>query len=484
MFPVFQILFAVYFVSVTAFIVSENRTPKSTFAWMLLFFVLPVLGLGIYLFVGRGPAAFVRKYKGTEQDIPEGLAHIIDDVAEDHRATLARFADTWPAAARIATLLQSNNNSRVTTRNTVTVLQNATAAYPAMLAAMRGATHSIHLHYYSWNADTFGMRLLDLLSRKVRQGVEVRILYDPVGSFSALSRAYLRRARAAGIDIRPFNEIWRLHTISYRNHRKIAVIDGRIGFTGGLNIGDEHVDAPEGFARWRDTHIEVRGSAVWALQGVFLIDWMNATDEEPDPAPYFPELGDDIPVDGPDGGLPVQICLSGPDSEYEAIRQLYFEMITSAEREILIQSPFFILDETTTEALKMKALSGVSVTVMISAAGPGQFLPYWAGNTFAAEVAHAGVEVLMYDAGYLHAKTIAIDGRICSIGSANWDIRSFSINYELTAVIYDAGIAGQVVAAFEADRAGCWRFDPADYAARPRLVRFRDSVARLAAPLL
>ncbi len=476
----FPFVYALYLVVVTVFIVSENRTPKSTFAWLLSFAVLPLIGLAIYLFVGRGHRAFLRKYSVTGQSAPAELSHLLDTVTRDHEDTLQLFNETFPAAARIATLLHSNNNSRVTTRNCVTVMQNADTAYPAMLAAMRTARHSIHLHYYSWNADTFGLILLDLLSRKVAQGVEVRILYDPVGSFSRLSRSYLRHARKAGIQIVPFSQLWRIHTISYRNHRKIAVIDGAIGFTGGLNIGDEHIEPPEGFGRWRDTHIELRGSAVWALQGVFLIDWMNATDVDLDPSPYFP----DLPQEACDAHLPVQICLSGPDSEYEAIRQLYFEMITSAEDHILIQSPFFILDETISDALKMKAMSGVQVEVMISSAGPGQYLPYWAANTYLAEVARAGVNVLMYDAGYLHAKTIAVDGRVCSIGSANWDIRSFSINYELTAVIYDDAIAGELVRAFDADRAGCWRFDAADYAARPRVLRFRDSVARLAAPLL
>ena len=219
---------------------------------------------------------------------------------------------------------------------------------------------------------------------------------------------------------------------------------------------------------------------MWSLQAIFLIDWANATDEVLDPAPYFAALSEDDKA----ADLPVQICLSGPDSEYEAIRQLYFELIVSAKKQVLIQSPFFILDETLSEALKLKALSGVDVQVMISPNGPGQFLPYWAANTYALDVARAGVKVLHYDAGFLHAKTVCIDGKISSIGTANWDIRSFSINYELTAVIYDVGVSQELVQAFEADVADCVAFDVATYRARGRLLRFRDSVARLAAPLL
>lgn len=477
---VLQLIIGSYMLSVVAFIISENRTPKSTFAWMLVFALLPLIGLGIYLFFGRGHKAFVRKFRMTEQGVPDAMAASFSHIEAEHSISMERFQTTNRTASRIAKLLHSNSNSMVTTSNKLEVLQNADLAFPAMIAAMEKAAHSIHLHYYSWNADSFGDQLLSLLTRKVAQGVEVRILYDPIGSFSMLSRRYLRQARDAGIQIMPFSSLWRIHTISYRNHRKIAVVDGLIGFTGGLNIGDEHIAPPAGFDRWRDTHIQIEGSAVWALQSIFLVDWINATDEDLDPTPYFTELPEAV------GGafLPVQICLSGPDSEYEAIRQLYFEMITTAQHQVLIQSPFFILDETISEALKMKALSGVDVQVMISSSGPGQFLPYWAANTFAAEVARAGVDVQMYEAGYLHAKTICVDGKICSIGSANWDIRSFSINYELTAVIYDEEVSAKLVSAFVEDLNGCRPFDVEEYAARPRLSRFKDSLARLASPIL
>jgi cardiolipin synthase len=477
---ILQILFGAYVIATATFLISENRAPKSSFAWMLLFIVLPGLGVLVYLFVGRGYKAFVRKFRVTEQDAPAQLQDLLRLSSDQHDTALALMEHNNPIAARIATLVYSNPNSRITTSNRVTVLQDAKTTYPALIKAINQAKSSVHLHYYIWNGDTFGTRLLTILAQKVREGVEVRILYDPVGSFSGLGWQYLRKARAAGIEIRPFSPLWHIQTISYRNHRKIAVIDGSIGFTGGLNIGDEHLEPPEGFDRWRDTHIRLTGSVVWSLQAIFLIDWANATDEVLNPVPYFAALSEDDKA----ADLPVQICLSGPDSEYEAIRQLYFELIVSAEKQVLIQSPFFILDETLSEALKLKALSGVDVQVMISPNGPGQFLPYWAANTYALDVARAGVKVLHYDAGFLHAKTVCIDGKISSIGTANWDIRSFSINYELTAVIYDVGVSQQLVQAFEADVADCVAFDVATYRARGRLLRFRDSVARLAAPLL
>ena len=183
--------------------------------------------------------------------------------------------------------------------------------------------------------------------------------------------------------------------------------------------------------------------------------------------------------------MPVQILTSGPDSQWRAIRQLYFAMIVSAQARVRLQSPYFILDATIAEALTSVALSGVDVDVMVSAGNDGlNQAPIWAANTYMAEVAAAGARVHLYELGYLHAKTLCVDGEVCSVGSANLDIRSFSINYELNAVIYDAGLAQELEAAFERDLEGCRPFDPAEYAGRPVLVRLRDSAARLLSPLL
>jgi cardiolipin synthase len=294
---IFKSLFIAYLVSVVVFIISENRRPTSSFAWMLLFAILPGVGLAIYLLFGRGHKAFIRKHVLNEQTSPPVLGPMLSQTVSEHGSALADFEEYDKTSARIATLVHSNSNSRVTTRNAVDVLQDAEAAYPAMIEAISGARSSIHLHYYSWGADNIGNGLLELLALKVKEGVEVCILYDPIGSWSRLSYRYLRQARKAGINIRPFSSIWDLHTISYRNHRKIAVIDGEVAFTGGLNIGDEHIDPPAGFSRWRDTNIQLRGSAVWSLQAIFLVDWSNATDEELSFARYFPPPSDSFDPD-------------------------------------------------------------------------------------------------------------------------------------------------------------------------------------------
>ena len=470
-----------YIAAVSIYIVTENRRPQSTFAWMFLFVTLPFIGLAIYILFGRERKAFSRKRKLVRQDLPGHLSQTLSWMQTQHDRAVARLAGETGPATKLATLMYANGHSLITSENRLRVLQNAQETYPALIEDLRAACSSIHLQYYSWGSGSLGEELKALLLAKVAEGVEVRLLYDPVGSFSMLRWGYVREMRQGGIDMRPFSSLWRLHTISYRNHRKIVVIDGAIGYTGGLNIGKEHLDPGHGFELWRDTHLRVVGAAALALQATFAVDWTNATAEEGLLEEcYFPP----VPKRAADADLPVQIVLSGPDSRWQAIRQLYFAMIVGAERCVYLQSPFFVLDATIAEALKSAALAGVDVRIMVSERGMNQSLPYWAANTYAEEVADAGAKVFLYEPGYLHAKTIVVDSRICSIGSANWDIRSFSINYELNALIYDADVAGQVEHAFERDLARCRPFDLDSYQNCPWAVRFRDSVARLASPLI
>jgi len=331
----------------------------------------------------------------------------------------------------------------------------------------------------SHDSDEFTETLKEILLAKVREGVEVRILYDPLGSQN-ISRKYRKELRAGDIMIAPTSPPYQLHTISYRNHRKITVIDGVIAYTGGMNIGQEHIDGGEGFNFWRDTQVRVEGEASALLQAVFMVDWYNAVGENLFLPAYFPSAA----IESAKGDLPVQILTSGPDSRWAAIQQLYTNMIITAEDHVYVQSPYFILDSSIAEALRSAAMSGVDVQVMISARPSGNRWPDWAGNTYFGDVIDAGVRIFLYEKGYLHAKTISIDSKICSIGSANIDIRSFSINYELNAVIYDERVAKELEQDFQRDLADCTEFDQREYEKRKILVRFRDSIARLVSPLL
>jgi cardiolipin synthase len=473
-------LLFIYALVTGVFLLMENRRPQSTLAWMLVLFFAPGIGLLIYLFFGRDNKAFSKRTKLLMQDLEGNARPLLSPILSRQDTELARLANESLARKRLAILVRRNSLSVLTTRNRVEIQQDAARFYPSLIEDIKAARHSIHLQYFIWAVDPFTDGLKQILIEKARAGVEVRLLYDPQGSQAHVGRRYVKDMLAKGIRMAPTSPFYHLHTISYRNHRKITVIDGVIGYTGGMNIGQEHLDGGEGFDSWRDTQVRLVGESAAILQAVFMVDWYNALRENLFFAKYFPSE----PNQPAEDTVPVQILTSGPDSQWAAIRQLYGFMIVSAQRHVYLQSPFFLPDATLAEALTAAALSGIDVKVMVSARPSGNRLPDWAGNTFIEEIVTSGVRVFLYQKGYLHAKTISIDSEICSIGSANIDIRSFSINYELNAVFYSEQIARQLEADFERDLTYCTEFDPEAYRQRGTASRFRDSLARLLSPML
>ena len=472
--------FAAYALLMGIYIVLENRRPQATLAWMLVLLSFPGLGLLVYVLFGRDRKAFAKQSKLLRQDLEANAKPLVSAILSRQDAEIARLEGESASRKKLMMLVRRNPQSALTRRNVVEILQNAETFYPRMIEDMKAAQHSIHLQYFIWRRDDFTEGLKQILSEKVKAGVEVRLLYDPLGSQADVSRAYVKDMEAAGIRMAPTSPLWRLHTISYRNHRKITVIDGWVGYTGGMNIGKEHIDGGEGFDSWRDTQVRIVGEGAAVLQGVFMVDWYNAVRENLFSPAYFPTVA----TQPAEGDVSVQILTSGPDSRWAGIHQLYFFMILTAQRHVFLQSPYFILDASIAEALKSAALSGVDVRVMLTARASGDPLPGFAGNTFILDVIRAGVRVFLYEKGYLHAKTISIDSEICSIGSANIDIRSFIINYEINAVLYNRRLATELEESFERDLAYCSEFDAGEYRKRNAAFRLRDSVARLFSPLL
>jgi cardiolipin synthase len=471
---------ALYALVTGIFLVSENRRPQETLAWMLAFFFAPGIGILVYFLFGRNRKAFSKESKLLRQDLEASALPVLSPILSRQDEVITRLEGESASRRKLMMLVRRNSHSALTRRNSVKIKQDAAEFYASLIEDMEAARHSIHLQYFIWGADPFTERLKEILAAKARAGIEVRLLYDPVGSLGHLTHAYVRDMRAAGVRMAPTSPLYRLHTISYRNHRKITVIDGAIGYTGGMNIGQEHLDGGQGFASWRDTQLRIVGEGAAVLQAVFMVDWYNAVRENLFSDAYYPT----DPAPPMDGEVPVQILTSGPDSQWAAIRQLYAFMIASAQRHVFLQSPFFIPDATIAEALRAAALAGIDVRVMLSARPSGNRLPNWAGNTYIADIADAGVRVFLYEKGYLHAKTITIDSETCSIGSANLDIRSFSINYELNAVLYSEKLARELEEDFKQDLGHCTEFDAAAYRKCSAAVRLRDSVARLLSPLL
>jgi cardiolipin synthase len=292
---------------------------------------------------------------------------------------------------------------------------------------------------------------------------------------------YLKMLRDGGVQIYPYLNYlapFKLHTINYRNHRKIAVIDGKIGYTGGLNMGEEHLKGAGPYTAWRDTHLRITGDAVNVLQGIFVNGWYNTTKEALTQMEYFGELQES------DDFMPVQIVGSGPDTQWYAIQQQYFFMILAAEKSVYLQSPFFVPDPSIAEAFKAAALSGVDVRIMCAPRDTENPVSNWAANTYFIDMVRAGVRVYLYQPAYLHSKTLCIDGSLCSIGTANLDLRSLQVNYELNTVLYDPALACSLEQDFLRDLEHCVEFKVDEYKAEPIYRRFRDSTARLLSPLL
>jgi cardiolipin synthase len=396
----------------------------------------------------------------------------------EHPGNVAKLDAIHSECAQLASVLWASARAPLTSGNDVEILQNATEKYPRLVADIRAASRSIHLLYYEWASDPFTEEVGRLLVEKVRQGVQVRILYDPVGSFPMLRHRYVRDIRRGGVQMFPFAPFYQLHTLSYRNHRKIAVIDGRVAYSGGLNMTEMHLTGPKGFKGWRDTHARVSGEAVALLQSVFATMWHNTTGETLFEEQHFPVAHRTSRC------VPVQVVSAGPDSQWEVIRQSYLAMIALARHHVYLQSPFLILDTSVAEAMKTAALAGLDVRVMIAPSGAEYSPAYRAGLTYAADMARAGVRVLLYQGAYFHSKTVCVDSAVCSIGSANIDIRSFSINYETNLVIYDAAVTRELEADFHTDLEHCVVFTDTQYEARRATSRLLDSSLRLFSPLL
>ena len=473
------LLILAYALAAATYITLDNRPPQATFAWLLLFLTVPVVGVVLYRFAGRGWRAFSKQKELTRQKLGSELSRALRPVLAREQETMERIAAERPASFRgkMLRVALRSESSILTGYNEVDILQDASQKYPRLLADIRAARHHIHLNYYIWTEDSFTIELKDALIERARVGVEVRCLYDAMGG--ALSEGYRRDLTDAGVEIHPYLEyrsLSRLHSINYRSHRKIAIIDGRIGYVGGLNLDKEQL-APPTFDTWRDTHLRLVGEAAQGLQASFAISWYNTTGEKVAGAEYYP------PVEVTTF-LPVQITPGGPDSQWQAIRQLYFLMILSAEQKLYLQSPFFIPDESILEALRAVARAGVDVRLMFTPRGAKYQIPYRAAHTYFQQVAQAGARVYLYQGGYFHPKTLNIDNAVVAVGTANMDIRSFGLNYETVAVLYDEGKARELETQFLEDMRHCEEWTLAAYRSAPLTRRLVDSVYRLASPLL
>jgi len=455
----------------------ERKHASSTWAWLMVLFFIPIAGFILYLIFGRklsGHQIFTWDTKsklGVKKEVKSQIRAIENNEFTFKDKGLTDYKDLYY-------LHLKNNDAIYSQDNKVDIYTDGKDKFAALVNDLENAQDHIHLLYYIIRNDELGNKVADVLIKKAQEGVEVRLLYDDMGSRS-LGRKYIKRLTDGGVLVDAFfpPKIPKINfKINFRNHRKLAIIDGEIGYIGGFNIGDEYLGKDKVFGYWRDTHLRIYGDAVRNMQTRFILDWNQASrnDIGYEERYYIGASGGDVGV---------QIVSSGPDSEWEQIKYGYIKMILSAKKYIYIQTPYFIPDESLMDALRIAALSGINIKLMIPNKPDHPFV-YWATLSHVGELLKAGAEAYMYQNGFLHAKTIIVDGKISSVGTANIDVRSFNLNFEVNAFLYDKAIAQQLVEAFEHDINLSTQMTKKLYNKRSLGIRFKESVSRLLSPIL
>lgn len=453
-------------------LLTRKRQPAASVAWILAIILLPILGGVLFLFFG------VNRVERRKAGKAAASRATVDSVPRLREYDLPA-SDGWnEQQSRLMRLASDLCDNRPTTGNEIELLIDTNIAIRRIEEAILAARESIHLEYYIWKPDVVGLRIRDLLIERAREGVKVRFLYDSLGSLT-LSRRFIRPMRSAGISVAPFlpgqslRERW---SINLRSHRKIVVVDGRIGFTGGMNIGDEYLGRNRRLGYWRDTHLRITGPAVLQLQRVFAEDWFYATGEDLTQSLLFP------PTEAA-GPLTAQVVSSGPVGEIRAFHSLMFAAINEARERITLATSFFVPTDSLVTALETAALRGVQVRLL----NPGKSAYPWttrAGRSYYDTLLQAGVVIHEYRRGILHSKTLTIDGCWSLVGSPNFDVRSLLLNFEVGVAVYDAGFAQALEEHYEADLQHATQIDAISWSRRPLRQVLVENFCRLFSPVM
>ena len=462
-----------------ALVFLERRDASSTWAWLLVLFFIPIFGFFIYLLLGRKlrNKTLFKWESNARVGIENLIAHQMNEL-HDNRF---HFSDENSHEYKDLIYLHLRNNGAVLTQdNAVQIFNDGREKFDSLIKDIEQAKHHIHVQYYIFRLDGLGTRILDALKEKAKQGVQVRLLYDDMGS-RTLSKRHFKEFIQLGGEVETFfPSVFPLINprLNYRNHRKIVVIDGTVGYIGGFNVGDEYIGLSRKFGYWRDTHLRIEGSALRPLQTRFIRDWNQASarrDIEYNEI-YFPVVRGK-------GTTSMQIVSSGPDEEWEQIKDGYMKLINMAEEYIYIQTPYFIPDASFYDAIRVAALSGIDVRVMIPNKPDHPFV-YWATYSYAGQLLRAGARIFIYDNGFLHTKMIVTDDKASTVGTANIDVRSFKLNFEVNAFIYDKKVSADLAELFRQDMVLSTELTFEMYYERTRLIKTKESIARLLAPIL
>ncbi|WP_053971794.1 cardiolipin synthase [Mangrovimonas sp. ST2L15] len=465
-------------ISAAFFIILKNINPTKTLSYVLVLVFFPFFGLLVYYFFGqeyRKSKIFNRKHI-----LNQSIVRRIQDELKLNNREKRELKAILEDKVRLVKLMYKNEHSPLTLENKVQLLINGEAKFESVLNDLNEAKDHIHLEYYIFHDDEAGNPIIDILCEKAKQGVEVRVSVDDVGS--KFSRNTKRRFKESGVQVNYFMPVFFpsfTGKMNYRNHRKIIIVDGKIGYLGGINISKEYLN-PENKTTpfWRDSHLRIEGEAVKPLQIQFFMTWNFVSSEKVKLADrYFPEILEDY------DDVPVQIAGSGPDTDWANIMEVIFMAIVSASKYVYITTPYFIPNDEIIKAIQIASKSGVKVKLLIPKNSDSWTAKY-ASNSYLEPLLESGVEVYRYCKGIIHAKTIVVDDIFCSVGTANMDYRSFNINFEINALIYHEEQTITLKNQFMEDLKDCEPVDYERWLERPKINKLKESFCRLLAPLL
>lgn len=467
----FLILYIYTLITTISVLLLENRNPVKSIAWVFVLLFLPLLGMWLYLLMGQDyrkrkiiSEKSIRKVKN--RPVASFDINLLDTSMMDNNQL------------NLIKMLYRNCEAAGYAYNKIQVLSNGPDTFKELFDAIQSAENHIHIQFFIFEDDRISNQLRELLIKKANEGVRIRMIYDYWGSFK-LSKHYIKTLRDAGVYTRsflPFRwQISRTNKINYRNHRKLVVIDGKVGFTGGVNIADRYRYGDK-LGEWRDTFVRIEGAAVHGIQLLFMVDWYFVDRKLIVGDKYFPEPPKF------DTNL-IQIVSSGPDSDWGAIMQGIASAVMSATKYIYIQSPYFMPNETVLNCIQMAALSGIDVRLMIPMKSDSRFSDA-STSSYMGQILEAGVRVFRYKDGFIHSKAIVIDDFISIIGSTNMDERSFEQNFEANAFIYDPKTSETLRDLFITDIRHCEELTLETWSARKHKQKLKESVARLFSPLL
>jgi cardiolipin synthase len=466
---------AALIVAIIPWILAIKKEAISAIAWCLLVVFVPIFGAVFFVLFGyqsvHRPLKRKRRHRQSFRVRNPAGRHPVHSEAE--RAEDAD--DTWEGMGRLVRRL---DGYPVTSGNRLTFYHEGKPAFDDMLAAIRAAEHHVHLQFFIFQYDTLGRQYLDLLTEKAKQGVEVRLLYDAMGS-RRIGWWRLRKLRRAGGRYEaflPLSLLRRRIQVNLRNHRKILVVDGKVAFTGGLNIGDEYLGKNKRLGHWRDTTLKVEGPAVESLQRIFIEDWDFAAGESLEGGAYFradPNAGDEE----------VQVIQSGPDQEVKAIREVYLAAIFKARKRLWITSPYYVPDQGLRDALCLAGLIGIDVRLILPFEADHTMVHY-ASRYYISDLLDAGVKVYLYTNGFIHSKVWLADGEWASVGTANLDNRSLLLNFEVNCLIYDRRAVAELEEQFQRDLEESIRLEPNVFKKRPMMAKLAENFFRLFSPVL